>query len=124
MFKLTQLETTTIYRYFFLIWSGHLKLVFLLLPVDPRHYFQILFQGIKQAYPLLLMSCGEDFVVQCLRANISLVSLSLLREEMEEQELPEAKLSTMPEVQSNKEKPEAVAYMGRGEVRSEFKLRS
>lgn len=63
-------------------------------------------------------------VVQCLRANISLVSLSLLREEMEEQELPEAKLSTMPEVQSNKEKPEAVAYMGRGEVRSEFKLRS
>lgn len=70
------------------------------------------------------MSCGEDSVVQCLRANISLVSLSLLREEMEEQELPEAKLSTMPEVQSNKEKPEAVAYMGRGEVRSEFKLRS
>lgn len=63
-------------------------------------------------------------VVQCLRANISLVSLSLLREEMEKQKLPEATLSTMPEVQSNKEKPEAVAYLGRGEVRSEFKLRS
>lgn len=70
------------------------------------------------------MSCGEDsVVVQCLRANISLVSLSLFREKMEKQNLPEAKLSTMPEVQSN-EKPKAVAYLDRGEVRSEFKLRS
>lgn len=43
---------------------------------------------------------------------------------MEKQKLPETKLSTMPEVQSNKEKPKAVAYLGRGEVRSEFKLRS
>lgn len=69
-FKLTQLETTTIYCYFFPIWRGHRKLAFLLLPVDPRHYLQILFQGIKQAYLLLLMSRGEDSVVQCLRANI------------------------------------------------------
>lgn len=59
-----------------------------------------------------------------LELTSSLVSLLLLREKVEKQKLPEAKLSTMPEVQNSKEKPEAVAYGGRGEVRSEFKLRS
>lgn len=40
---------------------------------------------------------------------------------MEKQKLPEAKLSTMSEVQSSEAKPEAAAYLGRGEVRREFK---